>query len=530
MLELKEQTGKFFGIDNIVFSDIIFTLTFFAQLRREIKMKKIITALLILCMMLGLAACGGSDTEAKDPAPTPAQPVDENDTVTPEVVEPSAEPTPEPTPEPFAEAGKVLLDNEYVTITLEDEIEESYYVGYKMVIENKSDKYVLVTTDNTCIDGYMIYMNIQGASVNPGMKSKAELQVYTSDESSMIKSCMDLKNITGIFSLSFNTDGGNSYTGSNEKYPFSIDGRQNGGVASPEFTGQQILDNDIVRITLGDSIVEDYRVGYKVLIENKTDKYILVTTDNTSVDGFMVYVDIQNSSVAPNAKSVGELLVYTSSSDITGIDQFVNVKGSFRISTNTDGGNSYSGSGAGYTFEFADGSAPGAASAPAEEEPAEEEPAEEVSAQKSEGKEKTLVLGETLVFDDFEFTVNNVELTYELKPSNTNGVYSSFPAESGKVYIHIDGEFYNKSKRDVCIRDLPVPHADYDDGYCYDGFVVVDDGDNSFDWVSSYVVAEPLTTCHYHGLVECPEVIDETDAPLFVTIDLDGVTYRFDIR
>ena len=264
-----------------------------------------------------------------------------------------------------------------------------------------------------------------------------------------------------------------------------------------------------------------------MLIENKTDKYILFSTDNTSVDVFMAYVDLQNCTVAPNSKSVGELVVYTNDSDIESIDAFINVQGTFSLSTNTDGGNSYRGSGVSYPFAFADGSAPGA---PQESTPAEEEDGEEPAAQEDNAKEKTLVIGETLVFDDFEFTVNNVELTYELKPRNTSSVYSSYPAESGKVYIHIDGEFYNKAKRDICIRDLPIPYADYDNGYCYDGFVVIDDGDNRFDWVTSYVAAEPLTTCHYHGLIECPEVIDGSDAPLFITLNLNGITYRYDIR
>ena len=106
-------------------------------------------------------------------------------------------------------------------------------------------------------------------------------------------------------------------------------------------------------------------------------------------------------------------------------------------------------------------------------------------------------------------------------------MYTSYPAESGKVYVHVDGEVYNTSKRDIDIGSLPIPTADYDSGYTYTGFAVVDDGDNSFDWVTSYTACTPLETCHYHGLVECPEVIDGSDAPLFVTFKLaDGITYR----
>lgn len=146
-------------------------------------------------------------------------------------------------------------------------------------------------------------------------------------------------------------------------------------------------------------------------------------------------------------------------------------------------------------------------------------------------KSLKIAIGDTISTDNYDFTLSNVEIIYELKPANTSSVYTSYTASDGKVYIHVDGQYYNKSKKDVCIRDLFTPVAEYDDGYTYDGFVVVDKGDNSFNWVSSYVICTPLETCHYHGLIECPEVVGESDAPLFITLTLaDGNIYRFDIR
>lgn len=148
----------------------------------------------------------------------------------------------------------------------------------------------------------------------------------------------------------------------------------------------------------------------------------------------------------------------------------------------------------------------------------------------SDSKVKTIVLGDVIDTDDFTFTLNNVELTYELKPQNTSSVYTSYSADSGKVYIHVDGQYYNKAKRDICIRDLFVPTADYDNGYTYKGFAVTDKDDNSFTWASSYVVCTPLETCHYHGLIECPKVVDETEAPLVVYLEIGGDTYQYTVR
>ncbi|MBQ3085949.1 MAG: DUF5067 domain-containing protein [Clostridia bacterium] len=142
---------------------------------------------------------------------------------------------------------------------------------------------------------------------------------------------------------------------------------------------------------------------------------------------------------------------------------------------------------------------------------------------------KTIRIGDCIETDKFNFTLETVEFTYELLPPNTSSVYSSYEAEDNKVYIHVGGSYYNKDKRDVCIRDLFIPHADYDNGYTYDGFAVVDD-DNDFTWVSSYVVCTPLETCGYHGLISVPEMIESSDAPLFITLEIGGETYRYDIR
>jgi len=53
-------------------------------------------------------------------------------------------------------------------------------------------------------------------------------------------------------------------------------------------------------------------------------------------------------------------------------------------------------------------------------------------------------------------------------------------------------------------------------------------------WNAVYTIGEDgcllLTACHYHGLIECPVVVDETGDPLFVTLNLNGTTYRYDIR
>ena len=139
-------------------------------------------------------------------------------------------------------------------------------------------------------------------------------------------------------------------------------------------------------------------------------------------------------------------------------------------------------------------------------------------------------LGETIYGTDYEFTLKNVELTYELLPPNTSSAYTSYPAESGKVYVHVDADVKNTMQRDLRIDELFKTTVLYDGKYNYTGFPIVNDGDNRFDWVSSYVAATPLETAKAHGLVECPVEVDESGNPITVFIEISGTVYEYTLR
>ena len=306
-------------------------------------MKRNIVLILVLCLSLLATACGG--------APVADTHVPANNAAsgsTPALVETN----PAPAVAPFQDEGKVLLDNEYITITLEGEVEDSYYVGYKLLLENKTSEYVFVNTSNTSVAGYMIHPTLQNPCVNPGMKARAELQFYTIREDSMVTSLADLHDVEGLFEISFNSDGSNHYTGNGEVYPFSIKGREGDVLAAPKTTGQIIADDDMVRMTLIGPFEDDYSVGCKLLNENKTDEYIFINTDNTSVNGFMVYLSMQNATISPGKSAVTKLLAYTSNGDVTSLDDFVNITGSLCVSTNTDGRSHFHGTGITYPFKL----------------------------------------------------------------------------------------------------------------------------------------------------------------------------------
>ena len=142
---------------------------------------------------------------------------------------------------------------------------------------------------------------------------------------------------------------------------------------------------------------------------------------------------------------------------------------------------------------------------------------------------QTITLGDTIIAADYEFTLTNVEFSYEVLPPNTSSVYTSYPADSGKDYVDVSADVKNTMERNIRMDELFTVSACYDGKYQYPGFTVVGD-DNQFIWASSYTAALPLETCKAHGLIECPVEVDTSGKSVVVTIEIDGVPYEYVLR
>ena len=318
--------------------------------------KRVLVFSVVLTLILG--ACGSAESQpATTATPQEAESVTNaiETTLLPETTPAQTTAAPETTPEEtkssFSEKDKVLLDNDMAKVTLMDEIESSRYVGYKVAIENKSDKYIHVSVEYGSVDGLMTFINLQGSSLAPGKKANAEMRFAFSNTE--VTSLDDLKHVEGLFSISTNTDGGNSYAGNDDRYPFEIIGHADVESTTHEtVTGQTLLDNDKLLIVLGDKVEGSNYVGYRLYMENKTDKYIYVGVDNGSVDGYMTYVNMQGSIIAPGKRSHAEMRVSTKNTDVKSLDDLKNIEGSFTISSNSDGTNSFRGGDDHYPFKI----------------------------------------------------------------------------------------------------------------------------------------------------------------------------------
>lgn len=138
--------------------------------------------------------------------------------------------------------------------------------------------------------------------------------------------------------------------------------------------------------------------------------------------------------------------------------------------------------------------------------------------------------GQTVSTQLFDFTINSVELSYRVEPKNPPDYYSYYEAKNNEVYIYINASVTNKSKNSIDCDEIYSVTADYDNGYTYRGFNIADDDDGDFTYASITDIS-PLQTRGVHYLISCPDIINKTSAPLFLTINMrSGEQYKYIIR
>ena len=111
-----------------------------------------------------------------------------------------------------------------------------------------------------------------------------------------------------------------------------------------------LVDNDILTIScvgkFQGEIPTDgkYGMGYRIIGENKTDKYINIVPVNFSIDGYMLNMQdgfwISSKDIAPKKKISAVLYISpnrVTAIDISSIEDMINVDGQFSIMTSDDG-------------------------------------------------------------------------------------------------------------------------------------------------------------------------------------------------
>lgn len=176
-------------------------------------MKKLTTLFFALLLALSLVACGNNTASNDNSVPT--GPVGTNNEVS-------------------LDKEITLIDNENITITATSKFDEKkvnangyHEVGYRVLIENHSNQYIMVSYEQLSVDGFMVDghgMENMG-KLNPQTKAYSSLSIYVDETSSnnVVETMDDLCNIDGVIKVLQNGDGSLNYTRSDWGGEFHID-------------------------------------------------------------------------------------------------------------------------------------------------------------------------------------------------------------------------------------------------------------------------------------------------------------------
>lgn len=154
------------------------------------------------------------------------------------------------------------------------------------------------------------------------------------------------------------------------------------------------------------------------------------------------------------------------------------------------------------------------------------------SEEETEVKEEastTINIGDTITTENREVLINSIDFSYKVEPEDTSGYYNYYSADSGKVYIVMDADIKNLQKSDINCDKVMKVTADYNNGYSYSAFSIVEDKSLGFNY-SNINSISPLETMGMRYLIDCPEEVATSDAPLIITISIDGENYNYQMR
>lgn len=127
-----------------------------------------------------------------------------------------------------------------------------------------------------------------------------------------------------------------------------------------------------------------------------------------------------------------------------------------------------------------------------------------------------------------EFYVDFCNISVDVRPPVTDGAYSYYKGEEGKVYIDLCICYKNLETNAVSVDDITDPTVTYAGAYKYDGFVAGErDGRTS---INSYVDFDPLTTEYMHLIVQVPEEVQTSGQSVEVFFNIAGTEYCYKIR
>ena len=85
-------------------------------------------------------------------------------------------------------------------------------------------------------------------------------------------------------------------------------------------------------------------------------------------------------------------------------------------------------------------------------------------------------VGEEMTTDTCEFSIDSINITNDVMPPKTDGFYTHYQAESGKVYVNFCVAYKNTTSGDVGADEVVSGQLIYADKYTYNGFSIIEEG------------------------------------------------------
>ncbi len=286
-------------------------------------MKKFTVLLLALVLLFLFAAC--------DTMPAPTEGNSNDTTITTDKATMPAETKAKEIN--FEEV--VAVDNEYCTIKITG-IEEDSFWGYTLdvYLENKSaDKNYMFSVDSASINGVMADP-LFASEVAAGKKANKEISWF---ESAIDADIGDFADIELNFRVYDNDDWMADEVAEQTVhiYPF---GQENAEtfVRTPQDTDTILIDNEYVTAVVID-YEEDEIWGYtaNIFLQNKTDKTVMFSVNDASVNGFMADPFFAEE-VDPGKSAFSSISWSDTTLDENGITQIETIEFTLRVYDNDD--------------------------------------------------------------------------------------------------------------------------------------------------------------------------------------------------
>lgn len=157
-------------------------------------------------------------------------------------------------------------------------------------------------------------------------------------------------------------------------------------------------------------------------------------------------------------------------------------------------------------------------------------PKMDASNNSNEPEVKEVKVGETFKTDDFEFTLNKVQIVHEVYPPDISGYYTYYTDEPGKVYVHVDMTVKNLRKGAVGCDDIYSALLVYSKNmYEYRGQLLVLRDRSNFSYPSIRSI-DPLQSEYVGVMFDVPDEVETSRDHLSVIFKVGNESFVHVIR